>query len=262
MIEHMHPLTFWKMEALGNDFVVLDGRAEGVDLTLANIQKISDRHYGVGCDQILIIKNSKSADAKIIIFNADGSRAEMCGNGMRAVGLYLNAIERKTLETDAGVINVQLCSGSVKASMGPCREIVPIEIFDELGFHVNMGNPHTVFFKESIEKINISEVGPKIENHPEFPHKTNVEFVEVLSPYRLKIRIWERGAGETLACGSGACAVVLAYWHHFGIKSAPTEVLMPGGSLKISLQDGQIYQEGPARFVFQGSLTPEFFNDE
>ena len=127
---------------------------------------------------------------------------------------------------------------------------------------MNVGNPHTLFFKESIDNINISEIGPRIENHPEFPNKTNVEFVEILSPYCLKIRIWERGAGETLACGSGACAVVLAYWHHFGIKSAPTEVVMPGGSLKISLIDGQIYQEGPARFVFQGSLTPEFFNDE
>lgn len=262
MTKHPHPLTFWKMEALGNDFVVLNGRTQKVDLTPANIQKVSDRHYGIGCDQILIIESSDIADAKITIFNADGSRAEMCGNGMRAVGLYLKASLPKALETDAGVINVHMSSNLIQAAMGPHREVQPVKIFEETGFHVNIGNPHTVFFKESIDTINISEIGPKIENYPEFPHKTNVEFVEVLSPYRLKIRIWERGAGETLACGSGACAVVLAYWHHFGIKSAPTEVLMPGGSLKISLQDGQIYQEGPARFVFQGSLTPEFFNDE
>lgn len=262
MTEHTHPLTFWKMEALGNDFVVLDGRTQKVNLSPANIQKISDRHYGIGCDQILIIENSKIANAKIIIFNADGSRAEMCGNGMRAVGLYLKASLPKILETDAGIINVQLSSDFVKASMGPCRKVQAVKIFEETGFHVNMGNPHTVFFKDSIDKINIAEIGPKIESHLEFPNKTNVEFVEILSPYQLKVRIWERGVGETLACGSGACAVVLAYWHHFGIKSAPTEVIMPGGSLKISLQDGQIYQEGPARFVFQGSLTPEFFNDE
>jgi len=262
MTKHIHSLIFWKMEALGNDFVVIDFREHKITLDPEQILKIANRHHGVGCDQILIIENSEIANAKIIIFNADGSRAEMCGNGMRALGLYLKADEAKTLETDAGIINVQISSDSVKASIGPHREVLPIEIFGESGFHVNVGNPHTLFFKESIDDINISEIGPKIENHPEFSNKTNVEFVEILSPYRLKIRFWERGAGETLACGSGACAVVLAYWHHFGIKSAPTEVVMPGGSLKISLIDEQIYQEGPARFVFHGSLTPEFFNDE
>lgn len=260
----MHdPIPFTKMEALGNDFVILDARQAPLALSPKIIRKIAHRHCGIGCDQILVLEQSETQNAKVTIFNADGSTAEMCGNGMRALGLYLNQGVPLTLETAAGPIQILVDStDEIHVSMGPLRKVTPIALSHKTGYHVNMGNPHTVFFQNNITDLNLSEIGPCIETDPLFPHRTNVEFAEIIKPYQLKLRIWERGTGETLACGSGACAVVLAYWHHFGVDSAPTEVMMPGGSLLISSQNGEIYQRGPARFVFEGSLTPEFLNDE
>ncbi|MEB3702869.1 Diaminopimelate epimerase [Candidatus Bealeia paramacronuclearis] len=284
------PLTFTKMEALGNDFVILDERKvqhsdRKISLTTAFIQKIANRHRGIGCDQILILEDSLKADVKIFIFNADGSRAEMCGNGMRAVALYLDnyinchpelvsrsqkkmlkEVQGNTtlkLETDVGILKAQVISPSqIKVSMGEVRMVKSIQHDGKEGLHINMGNPHTVFFGETVDDIDLKEWGPRIENDPQFPQKTNVEFAEIIMPYQIKTRIWERGAGETLACGSGACAVVLAYWHHFGVESDRTEVVMRGGALMIFQEGSEIYQEGPARFVFEGILNPEFFHDE
>jgi diaminopimelate epimerase len=273
-------MKFWKMQGLGNDYVVIDNRdakisdAEMPELT----RKLCERKFSVGADGLLLASNSASADVKMRIFNADGSEAEMCGNGIRCFVKYCyeNNVARKselTVETLAGVKRTWLTvkNGSVKSvrvDMGiPALERSKIPMLGQ-GTSVNedlqvngekykvtclsVGNPHCVIFVDALDDFPVQQVGPKIESHRLFPKKTNVEFVQVLSQNELKVRVWERGCGETLACGTGACAAVVAgnLLKKVGNK---VRVHLLGGDLEVEYAE-LLFLKGPAERVFEGTL--------
>lgn len=275
------------MQGLGNDFVVIDdfgpipATDRPLDPTLA--RRICDRRFGVGADQLLWLKKPLNAnsDTQMTILNADGSTAEMCGNGIRAVALYLKKryFPEKTslrIDTLAGVMIVSVRKGEndqdlVRVNMGPPRlgagfrsnepEVLTIAETPAGGitlrFHeVSMGNPHAVIFVDSIDRIQAPELGPKVEHHPRFPQRTNVEWVQVTGPDSIRIKVWERGAGETLACGTGACAAAVAALA-IGRVQGEVKVSLPGGILKISWAGGKepVMMEGPAEEVFQGKIS-------
>lgn len=285
------------MHGLGNDFVVFDELGGGpIPLGAESARRICDRRFGVGCDQILWLRKPRdpSCAARMEILNADGSVAEMCGNGIRAVALYL-AREKKLagegrpgefrIETLAGVKTVGIVGGrdaqgdQVRVDMGapalgggfgagngdrggaPAGEELrlagggPALRF----FEVSMGNPHAVIFVESFEGFSVAELGPRIESHPRFPARTNVEFVRVAGPRAIEVRVWERGAGITLACGTGACAsavATLATGRVAGGFQGPVEVRLPGGALQIDWagEGRPVFMTGPAVEVFRGAL--------
>lgn len=242
---------------------------------------LSDRHFGIGADGIILIENSNKADFKMRIFNSDGSEAEMCGNGIRCVGKYvydngLTDKEEIQIETLAGIKKLKLsCQNHicnlVEVDMGEPKfksiDIPSIEgeeinkdlyiSIDDRTFRftvVSMGNPHAVTFVENVEEIPLELYGPIIENHPKFPNKTNVEFVQVKDSNHIKMRVWERGAGETLACGTGACASVVASGVN-GYTNEDVVVELPGGKLNIKWKnDNHVYMKGPATKVFDGEM--------
>jgi diaminopimelate epimerase len=264
------------MDACGNDFVVIDhlpGIPNGFALPPGLVAKICDRHFGVGCDQLLWLKPSNEFSASVAILNADGSTAEMCGNGMRAIGVYLAAhgpkpgLKNYTVRTEAGnasqSVGIDLSGEFPEVALGVPKvlrldeEIEPHGVFAR----VEIGNPHAVFFttESAVKGIALESVGPGIETNPLFPGRTNVEFVAVLDRGRIRARVWERGAGITLACGSGACAIVAAA-ETKGLVDPGTkiEVLLPGGSVYVRLEvgwregKGQALLSGPAEAVFTG----------
>jgi diaminopimelate epimerase len=273
-------MKFTKMHGLGNDFVVIaefSAVPEGIS-ELA--QKICDRHFGVGADGLVLILPSERADFRMRIFNSDGSEPEQCGNAVRCVGKYVydyGMIDRDevTVETGAGVQRLKLFVENdqvvrVTVDMGrPILEAAQIptafsngrvirqplmaEEEEFLVTAVSMGNPHAVIFVDDLAKIDLHRIGPKLETHEMFPRKTNVEFVQVHSPTEVTMHVWERGAGETLACGSGACAVGVA-----GVLNGFTErnvlVHLKGGDLLIEWkeEDQHVYMTGPAVSVFEG----------
>lgn len=275
-------LPFTKMEGIGNDYVYINGFVSAVDDADALARKISDRHFGVGSDGLVLILPSQRADVRMRMFNADGSEAEMCGNASRCVGKFAwdNGLVRHnpfTLETGAGIKQVELrFSGDevvgARVDMGkpvldppliPVAEAagsapmvsVPISIGnEEYKFTaVSMGNPHAVVFMEHIDQLPLTQLGPQFEHHPYFPRRTNTEFVEVLSRDRIKMRVWERGAGETLACGTGACAALVASVLN-GLVNREADVELLGGTLHIAWdeQTDHVFMAGPARTVFTG----------
>jgi diaminopimelate epimerase len=271
----MIQLPFTKMHGLGNDFVVLDNLglepAISGNLTAEMAKKICDRRFGIGADQILWLKKAhdSSADFRMEILNADGSVAEMCGNGIRAVALYA---QRHTsyqkseykIETLAGLKTVRVRGADVTVDMGlpilgegfsiggECIEIRGEQL---RFFEVNVGNPHAVFFVDEVESFPVEELGPLIEKHPRFPHRTNVEFVKIQNSQSIQVRVWERGAGITLACGTGACASAVASLATHRLKN-PLNVELPGGRLRISWEGNphSILMEGPATEVFKGTF--------
>ncbi len=283
------PLLFAKMHGLGNDFVVI-GAMDEMPLPEEKLDDfvrfVCDRHFGIGADGVIWVLPSQVASFKMRIFNPDGSEAEMCGNGIRcAVKWFYERDYAKSdtvsVETLAGIkkVWVQVSEGKVKAvtvNMGePIFE--PIKIPTTLGnekqalevpLHVegsgdftvsavSMGNPHCVIFWDNVEAFPVEEIGPKIEQHKAFPQRTNVEFVEVVSRNKLKVRVWERGAGLTLACGTGACAS-LAIAAITGRTERKAQVQLPGGELTIEWRDdGRIYMTGPAVEVFRGEFVWE-----
>ncbi|MDH5639141.1 MAG: diaminopimelate epimerase, partial [Nitrospinota bacterium] len=250
-------MKFVKMHGLGNDFVMIDSRRKPTVGLKKKAAAICDRRFGVGCDQLIEILPSKKADWRMRIFNADGGEVEMCGNGIRAFAKYLwDRKDRKirskgwiNVETPAGIIKpVMKKNGMVEVDMGePILDgrTVPT-IFDgevrgkrlmagSKGYKitaVSMGNPHCVIFTDDVEKVDLEKVGPLIERHEAFPNRINVEFVQVISKNRVKARVWERGSGVTLACGTGACAVGVASVIN-GKAGRKTRVDLPGGSLAI-----------------------------
>ncbi len=269
----MIELPFTKMQGLGNDFIVIDDLgiklATSSPLTAELARQICDRRLGVGADQILWLKKPQdpSLDVRMEIFNADGSEAEMCGNGIRAVALYINQYgsERKleyTVETLAGVKRVSLQGHEVNVDMGPAHlgggfsgsgERIEVQGKEFWFYEVNVGNPHAVFFVDDVSRVSLQEVGPLIESHSRFPHRTNVEFVEIKNRDSIRVRVWERGAGITLACGTGACAAAVASLATSRV-SGPVNVDLPGGRLRITW-DGltkPILMKGPAKEVFRG----------
>jgi diaminopimelate epimerase len=269
-------MRFTKMHGAGNDYVYVDAGREKVPHPAELAVAISDRHTGVGSDGLILIAPSKTADFRMIMFNADGSEGEMCGNGIRCIGKYVydHGLTRKktiTVETKGGTVALELHSKNgkvdlVTVDMGAARSVpkhfhvradgtspLLVESVDGTrGFVASMGNPHFVVPVASTASAPVTTQGPAIERHPDFPSKVNVEFVEILSRTHVKQRTWERGSGETLACGSGACAVGYALSSQ-GLTERSLRIDLLGGTLQIDVDaDGRVRMTGPAREVFSG----------
>ena len=267
---------FEKWQGCGNDFVIIDSRADSDIDDAEKISQVCDRHFGVGADGVIYVLPSTIADVRMRIFNADGSEAEMCGNGIRCFTKFLldgKAKKKLKVETGAGILTVKVIGENVTVDMGEPilnAKKIPVAGYGEekvIGEEievdgqifkmtcVSMGNPHCVIFVDDVEKINLAELGKKFEVHEKFPKHTNTEFVQVVGENILRMRVWERGSGITLACGTGACATaVAANLNNLSGKSA--EVRLDGGTLKIEWQnDNHIYMTGAAEKVFSGQLS-------
>lgn len=270
--------AFVKMHGLGNDFVVIDCRSHPLEDPHRAARFLCDRRFGVGADQLLLVENSPvaAADFRMVIFNADGSEVEMCGNGIRCFARFLRdhgMTEQKRIpvHTDAGIIIPTLLEdGQVCVDMGEPNlnataiptdffgrvMDTPLEVLDRTlrVTCVSMGNPHSVTYVDDVDAFPVAKYGPSIENHPIFPKRINAEFVEVLDRENLKMRVWERGSGETMACGTGACAVLVAsVLNRKSSRSA--QVHLKGGTLAIEwAHDNHVYMTGPAVEVFQGEI--------
>lgn len=276
----MHTLRFTKMHGLGNDFVLVNGFREKIEGDMGQLaRRICDRRFGIGSDGLIFLLPSDVADIKMRMFNPDGSEAEMCGNGIRCLArlAYEEGLVRGTVirvETLAGVVVPELILdggkvSQVRVDMGEPkflrREIpmlgegdtaveIPLEVEGEIwkGTCLSMGNPHCVIFVPRVEEAPVSELGPRLEHHPLFPQRTNVEFIEVQSPAEIKMRVWERGAGETLACGTGACAAAVAS-ALTGRTAREVVVHLTAGDLKIEwAANNHVFMSGPAVRVFEG----------
>ncbi|MBM4400936.1 MAG: diaminopimelate epimerase [Crenarchaeota archaeon] len=273
-------MQFWKMHGLGNDYIVIDNRDEKISNAEATAlaRKLCERRFSIGADGLLLASNSAVADVKMQIFNADGSEAEMCGNGIRCFAKYCyeNNITRKgevTVETLAGIKMTRLTVEndlvtSVMVDMGvPMLERGKIPMLgngtcinedlqvNEEKYKVtclSVGNSHCVIFVDAVDGFPVQRIGPKIENHRLFPKRTNVEFAQILSENEVKVRVWERGCGETLACGTGACATVVAgnLLKKLGSKAL---VHLLGGDLEVEYAE-HLFLNGPAEKVFEGTL--------
>ncbi|MEE9299205.1 MAG: diaminopimelate epimerase [Acidimicrobiia bacterium] len=249
-------MDFVKMEGLGNDFVVFEGP---LSPTAEEIADWCDRRRGVGADGVLVVSPVDGSSIAMEYWNADGSAAEMCGNGLRCVARY--AVERGlvgstafTVMTPSGPRRVEVGAESVRAELGPVYgggEVVQLAGYDLTS--VSVGNPHAVAFVPDCHAVPVEAVGPAVEGDPAYPERTNVEFATVLAPDRMALRVWERGVGETLACGSGAAAAV-AEACRTGRTGARVMVQLPGGELLVEIIDATAWIEGPARRVFEGSL--------
>jgi diaminopimelate epimerase len=257
-------MRFTKMHGVGNDFIVFDpGEVEGADLP-ALARRACDRHLGVGADGILVPALSEIADLRMVYLNSDGSPSEMCGNGIRCLARYakdrgLVEGEALTVETGAGVKKVALLGeGSSRVEMGPPAFEGEVELRGFGFLRVSMGNPHAVALlgsERELEALDLREVGPPVENDPLFPGRTNVEFVHARGGREVRMRIWERGVGETLASGSGSCAAAVAAVRR-GLAQSPVRVVLDGGSVEIEWDGdgGSVYMTGPAEYVCEGDL--------
>ena len=272
-ISSMQNIEFIKMHGLGNDFVIIDKRSKDILISEDLVKKLSNRKTGAGCDQLITIKDSKNdVDAEIEIFNPSGDRAEACGNGTRCIARILfDENKNKDLlkiQSDAGILEAKKEGDNISVNMGEVSSVwdkVPlssqmdtmnIPIFIKgysKGVAVNVGNPHIVFFGDSIGETNLDEIGPSIENHKFFPMKTNVELVEIINSTSLKMRVWERGVGTTLACGSGACASVYAAWKK-NLTDHKVEVMLEKGSLFINIDNNKAIMTGPTEISYYGNL--------
>ena len=268
----MSKINFIKMHGLGNDFVIIDRRIHNIEITKQVISKLSDRKTGAGCDQVITIENktSDTHDVNIQIFNPNGDSAEACGNGTRCVAKILfneNNSSNIKLKSMAGILHAQKINDKlISVNLGkisnnwaeiPLAKKVdtmnlPIK-FENLstGVAVNVGNPHVVFFGKNIEEFNLEKFGPQIENNSLFPEKINVEIVEIIDRKTIKMRVWERGVGITLACGSGACAAVYASMIK-KLTSNDVEVKLTKGSLQIKIKNNEAIMIGPAEISYQG----------
>ncbi len=267
-------VPFIKMHGLGNDFVVLDAREAPLpEMTARLAAAIADRKTGIGCDQLIVLEPSSRATVRMRIFNADGGEVEACGNASRAVGLLLG--EPGTIETLGGVIATDPGADGVAVDMGEPRfgwDAIPLAYpLDTLtmpvGWNelenpaaVNVGNPHAVFFVPDNNAIALEQLGPLIEHDPLFPQRVNVNVATVLAPDEIRLRVWERGVGETRACGTGACATAVAAMRRGLVRRGAVRVNLPGGLLSIAWgADNRIIMTGPATESFRGSFDPADF---
>ncbi len=271
-------IEFTKMHGIGNDFIVLDLTKKSIPKLEEAIIKLGDRRFGVGFDQALILRKSRKADFRMDIYNGDGGRVEMCGNGIRCFARYIwdRKLSKKTaldIETLAGIMRPEKAPGGlVRVDMGvPVLDgpSIPVKTSGEVIDRplaaggkefkitcVSMGNPHCVIFVDDVANFPVAEYGPLIETHRFFPNRANVEFVEVVNNRRIKMRVWERGAGETLACGTGASAsVVAANLKKLINRKAVVELLGGELSIELSKEDGRVYMTGPAEEVFTGTAS-------
>ncbi|MCG6952598.1 MAG: diaminopimelate epimerase [Betaproteobacteria bacterium] len=275
----MTRLAFTKMQGAGNDFVVLDATQESFALTADQLRRIADRHFGVGCDQILVVERSARPDVdfRYRIFNADGAEVEHCGNGARCFVRFvrergLTTKRELRVEILTGIIVPRLeDDGEVSVDMGapildPAR--VPfvtdrpglVQTLDLEGRRLemavlSMGNPHAVQVAADVEAAPVQTEGPRIERHPRFPNRVNAGYMQIVDRRRIRLRVWERGAGETLACGTGACAAVVAGVAQ-GLLDSPVRVEARGGALTVSWAGGDnpVWMKGPATTVFEGTM--------
>ena len=281
-------MKFTKMHGAGNDYVYVNGYVQSLDWPVIS-EKISDRHKGIGADGLIVAASSKIADLKMRMFNADGSEGEMCGNGIRCLvafamseGLVDSNANVISVETGAGVLDVRPTFGNsgmngAIVDMGEPilrPSVIPVDLTDEsfpvvdypldvngrkfLMTFVSMGNPHAVsFIEEDVSSFPLEDIGPIVENHKMFPNKVNFEVVNVVSETHLKVRVWERGSGITMACGTGACAVVVAA-HMKGLVGDQVNIELPGGMLGINWSGkGSILMEGPVEEVYRGQWLPQ-----
>jgi diaminopimelate epimerase len=273
----MRGIDFIKMHGIGNDFVVLDARAHALALDDNTVRALADRHTGVGCDQLLVVEQPKAKDADVFlrIFNADGSEAEACGNGTRCVAdlvMREGGKDRIVIETVAGLLAAEAAGPNrVSVDMGSpalgwpdiplARDCDTLNVPLSMGPLVvpvctSMGNPHATFFVADAEAIDLATLGPRLERDPLFPARANIGVAQVLSPTRLRFRVWERGAGITVACGSGACAALVGAARR-GLTGRKAEVILDGGALEIEWrEDGHVFMTGPVAVSFSGTLDP------
>ena len=262
-------IAFTKMQGAGNDFVVLDATRAPLELAPEQIRRLADRHFGVGCDQVLVVERAREAgnDFGYRIFNADGGEVEQCGNGARCFVKFVHAkgLTKKReirVETPAGVIVPRLeADGEVSVDMGaPVRAVPLVQPLEVNGERVelailSMGNPHAVQLVADVAAAPVATQGPLIERHPRFPGRVNAGYMQVVERHGLRLRVWERGAGETLACGTGACAAAVAGIAR-GLLDSPVRVQTRGGALTIAWAGGDnpVCMKGPAQAVFEGSI--------
>ena len=275
-------MKFTKMQGIGNDYVYVNCFHENIENPSEVSRRISDRHFGIGSDGLILIKPSKKADFEMEMYNADGSQGAMCGNGMRCVGKYvydygLTDKTRISVDTKSGIKYLDLTVENkkvklVRVNMGaPVLEAKAIPMIYEgenvisQPFNVgqdiyeitavSMGNPHAVVYVENVKNLPLEEIGPKCEKHTAFPESVNTEFVRVIDRKTLEMRVWERGSGETLACGTGACAVAVASVLN-GYTEDEVTVRLLGGDLKIfwDRAENLVYMTGPAEIVFEGEI--------
>lgn len=255
-------MKFKKMHGLGNDFVIFDARTENLVITPDEMSLVADRHFGVGCDQIVVLEESEKADVRAYFFNADGSESGACGNASRCVAdLVMTDSAQGTcsIEVNDGILNCRKVGDLlVEVDMGAPRDLKDVDmsyggVSEPVA--VNMGNPHLVFFVDDIGDIDVEEVGNYFENHEAFPDRTNVEFVFVENKTHVRQVTWERGVGLTLACGSGACAVSVAGAHR-GLTGRKVDIDLDGGALQLEWReaDGHVLMTGPVAYVFEGEL--------
>lgn len=267
-------IPFRKMHGLGNDFAIFDLRQGGEVLSPARLREIGNRKRGIGYDQVVFIKPGRSsADAWLDMFNVDGNPVEACGNATRCIARILfdeTGADSAIIETVAGKLHARaMPDNMIQIDMGVPRtdwQSIPLsQNSDTLHLQVlpnmpqatcvNVGNPHAVFFVDDVAKINLSEVGPTIEHHALFPQRVNVEFAQILSPEKIRMRVWERGTGITEACGTGACATMVAAASR-GLINRKAEIILDGGSLFLEWRwgDNHILMTGPASYVYEGSI--------
>jgi diaminopimelate epimerase len=265
-------LPFMKMHGAGNDFVVIDSRGRGAQVTAGLAKALGDRNRGVGFDQLAEITASDDADFALTFWNSDGSQAGACGNATRCVSDYVMkglGAERVSLVTARGSLRAERAAdGRVWVNMGqPQLDWPSIPLAREVDhLHlplpgdpvaIGMGNPHCVHFVPDAEAVDLATLGPQIEHDPLFPERTNVEFASLISPCRMRMRVWERGTGITLACGSGACAVAVAA-HLRGLTGPIIAILVDGGELEVDWRDDGVWLTGPVARVFDGVLAPDY----
>jgi len=265
-------LPFMKMHGAGNDFVVIDQRGRGAVMTAGLARALGDRNRGVGFDQLAEITDSDFADFNLVFWNSDGSQAEACGNATRCVADHVMremGVDEVRLTTARGILVARrLANGNVSVNMGQpqlnWREVPLSREVDTLHLPlpgdpvaVGMGNPHCVRFVADAEAVELSSVGPDHEHDPLFPQRTNVEFAALIGPDHLRMRVWERGAGITLACGSGACATAVAA-HLRGLTGRHVRLQADGGVLEVDWREDGVWLIGPVERVFDGVLSPDY----
>lgn len=267
------------MHGLGNDFIVVNALEQAVELDREQVKRIAHRRFGIGCDQVLVIRPGRSggADFHYSIYNSDGSEAEHCGNGVRCVAMYLrnNGITRKdelVIESVAGPVRLGFEGDLVRVNMGRPDfrpERIPLAVTGQRHLYtaeadgtgiefaaLSLGNPHAVIAVDDVDRAPVTEIGPRLQNSDLFPDSVNVGFMQVLDGSHIRLRVYERGAGETLACGTGACAAVIAGINVYNLDSN-VEVSLPGGCLKVSWDgnDEPVWMTGPGTTVYEGNIN-------
>jgi diaminopimelate epimerase len=264
-------ISFMKMHGLGNDFVIVDSRGPGPLISEEMARRLGNRHLGVGFDQLAVISDSPQADVALTFFNADGSTAGACGNATRCVAQYeMQRLGRTTLSliTERGILQARQQGALVSVNMGhPMLNWDEVPLAREMDtLHLplegqptatGMGNPHCTFFVENADAIDLAQLGPKFEHDPLFPERTNVQFAHVLGENRLRMRVWERGVGVTLASGSSSCATAVAA-ARLGLTGPNVEIQLDGGSIHIDWREDGVWMTGATMHVFDGQLTVQF----